>query len=344
MTGTIERNAQIYDRLRLTEDIVAKALRVSELSQMSQIELRLRELLDKQWEARRSQATSKAGSLAKSGANAKQIAAAVQATMGAWPSDVTKRFNRDVEQIYKLARTAGYKKAKGKIKGSLAFNTPNATEQKVEKAKAEALPSFDLADQEAIRSLEARNTFWIGSHYDNNLSEAISGATKETLVAAGSSRRTAAILMAERVREVLGTVVTPGGFHGSSIQYFEGLAANAATVARTFGQIRSFTDVEVGQYSIVNPIDSRTCPICGHMDGKVFKLEQGQSQMARELEAENPEDIKALHPWLKIGDLLKLSAKPGRQRTGADSAKLSAAGLSLPPFHFRCRCTVDVTL
>lgn len=336
-----------YDRLRVSEDVLAKALRIPELTRMAKIEQRAREHLNKQWEIRRSKAATRAKVLTAGGKTAKQIAAGVEKAMSTWPKAVTSRFNSDTEEVYKLARNVGHKKGKKRIKGSLGFNTPNFTEQEMEevaKAKAQALPSFDLADQEAIDSLAGRNTFWIGAHYSDNISESIAATTTETL-AAGTSRRVAAIAMAEQVASTLGSVTTPGGFHGSALQYFEGLTANAMTVARTFGQMRSFDDIGITKYQIVNPQDSRTCPVCAHMDGKVFTVEQGTAQMAAEMEAEEPGDIKRIHPWLSIGAVQRISGRSGQVRGAAgtrDSAALAAAGFAQPPFHFRCRCTVDI--
>lgn len=338
-----------YDRLRASEDVIAKALRVSELAKMAKIEQRAREHLDKQWEIRRKQASLRAKSLTASGKSAKQIVAGVRAVMETWPGAVEDRFNKDQAEVYKLARLIGHKKATKQTKANLAFNTPNFTEQematmKAKRPRAVAAPSFTLADEQAIAALAEQNVFWIGAHYDENIARSIGEVTTSTL-AAGEARRVAAITMAERVATTLGRVITPGGFAGTSLQYFEGLTANAMTVARAFGQMRSFDDIGITRYQIVNPQDSRTCKVCGHMDGKVFTVEQGRGQMEAELEADSPDDIRRIHPWMNLGQLRKVSSRAGQLsgRAGTkDSAALASAGLALPPFHFRCRCTVDI--
>ena len=337
-----------YERLCAADAIVAKALRVSELAKMAKLELRTRQLLDKQWNVLAKQATARATSMAQKGKKSKAIDKAVAQIMGKWAKVVTPPFNKNAEEVYKLARQVGHKKATKQIKASLAFDTPNLSEQEgveTKKAKAQALGAFDVADAEAIAVLAENNTFWIGEHYDANLSASIATTTSETIAQAGASRVAAATLMAQRVEAALGSIATPGGFHGTSLQYFEGLTANAMTVGRTFGQLRSFSDIGITRYQIVNPSDSRTCKVCAHMDGKVFTTEQGNAQMAADLAAEEPDDIKASHPWLSFSALLGVSGAPG-QITGAagtkDSAALAAAGLALPSYHFRCRCTVDI--
>jgi len=336
-----------YDRVVAADELIAKALNISELTMMAKREQRLREFIDKIWESRRVQASVRARNLAGEGKTAKVISAAIRKIMSKWSDDILGRYNKDTEEVYKLARIVGLKKAKKKVKGSLAYNTPNFTEmeEKIKKAVASVAPSFDLADEAAIDMLKKNNTFWIGEHYDRGLADTISSTTSEVLAETGTARRTAAILMAERVREALGTVITPGGFHGSSLQYFEGLTANTMTVARVFGQMRSFGDVGITRYTINNPQDSRTCKVCSHMDQKTFEVKQGYAQMEAELAADSPEDIKRIHPWLNHTQLRRISPTGGRMtgRAGAvDSRNLSAAGIALPPFHFRCRCTVDI--
>jgi SPP1 gp7 family putative phage head morphogenesis protein len=330
-----------YDKLLYTEMLIAKKLKTSELTSMAKIEQLLREYIDKKWEKRRVEASIKARNLTASNKSEKQIVLAINKIMNLWRKDIEKRVNRDIKAIYKLARTVAYKKAKGKIKASLAYNTPHFTNL-VE--KAEVLPSFSIADEQAMSALEKQNVFWIGQHYDENVSGVISETAGEVLEVS-PSRRAAAMIMMNRVREGLGIVSTPGGFNGTSVQYFEALTANTTTVARVYGQVESFREAEVTRYQIVNPLDERTCKVCGHMDGKIFEVSQAQAQMEREMEAENPEDIKRLHPWLRHSQLTKISNRSGEisgRRGIDDSRALAAAGFSLPPFHFRCRCTVDV--
>lgn len=236
----------------------------------------------------------------------------------------------------------------------MAYDLPNGGDDGADVQKARrpsalarpaAVPRFDVVDANAARALGDRQVFWIGEHYDDHLSELISETANETLVTGGGSRRAAAVAMEERVRRALGTVRYPGGFSGSGAQYMEGLAANAATVARAYGQLRSFAQIGITKYTIVNPNDSRTCPTCAYMDGKVFEVQQGLDQIRAEQAAREPNDIRRAHPWLKLGALRAISPTPGRVtgRAGArDSGKLAAAGQALPPYHFKCRCAVDI--
>ena len=180
---------------------------------------------------------------------------------------------------------------------------------------------------------------WIGRHYDRNIRGTIRDAIRpeliegRTQVEAGKAVRVA---LAEQLRKV----VVPSGFNGSDTKYFEGLAANTTTNARVRGQIRSFADLGLTTYEIVNPMDDRTTPQCVWMNGKKFQVEDAQAHIELLSGATDPEFVKEKHPWLNMKAIERISTGPGHI-SAADSAKLANAGLPLPPYHFRCRTTVD---
>jgi hypothetical protein len=311
-----ENISKLHDRVILIDDIISKISNVPELYKMSTIELRMYEFINRQWNQRSIQA-----SLAVKNKSKKQAIEIVENIMEKWYEDVIEKYNIDVIGIYKLARKAGLKKAKGQIKESLAFNSP------IKKAES----FFDKKDKSTIASMVRNNIFHIKKHYKDNVSRAVSSAVNS----AQSIRRLPSI-----VREALGRVVSKGGLYTTSLQYFESLVANSTTIARAFGQVKSFDDLKVTRYQISNPLDHRTCKFCSHIAGKIFTVRQANTQIERELSS-TPEEISTIHPWLSLRELLKISPNPGRQNT-SDSVSLANAGLSLPPYHFRCRCTVDV--
>ena len=281
--------------------------------------------------------------MARAGKKSKSITAAVRQQMLRFPGTSLPRFEKEVGQIYRLARIAGWRKATKQTKASLSYDTPNLTEIiKAAPAKGfSVLPSFNVVDDAAIEALQDQQVFWLGELYGENVAEGIASTVSETIVEAGTNRRVAGNLIQERLTEQLGHIRTPTGFHGSAAQYFEGVAALAATHARAFGQLTSFDEVGFTTYEIVNPRDSRTCPVCNHVNGKTFTVAQGRSQMESVLDAEDPDAVKAAHPWMTIKQIKAVSPKPGKQ-PAADSKALAAKGQALPPYHFRCRCAVDV--
>jgi hypothetical protein len=255
--------------------------------------------------------------------------------MNKWAKDVTPTFNAEIAGVYRLARLAGYKKATKQTTASLQFNVPKTEGETttVKKAKVQALPSFDLVDEEAVAALKDKNTFWLGDHYDTNMSDSIRDTARQSMVEAGQSPAVAAQLMKQRVKDMLGKVVTPKGFIGTEKQYFEGLVSNAMTVGRVQGQMRSFAQIGITRYKIVNPGGTRICAVCASIEGKTFTIQQGLNQIEQEFEAKSKDDIKAVHPWPRSAKAVE----------GKSSKELADAGMSLPPYHFRCRCTVDVS-
>lgn len=337
---SVDAFVRLTEGLRAGDYLIAKATGASEVSQIMRAELRTRDLLIAAWEAQSKEAAARAAELAEKGKDAATIAAAVDKLMGEWAGKVTPAVRKAVKDIYRLARIAGWRKAARFTTATLAYDEPVEKVQKAAPLKVSVNPSFDVADTAAANALVKHQLFWIGQHYKANVSNAIAKTAKEVMVEAGQNRRKAGALMADKVANTLAGVNVPNGYRGTAKSYFEGLTANAATVARVHGQMRSFQDIGITTYEIVNPLDERTCPVCGHMNGKTYSVKDGMALLGKELSAKKPADVKSAHPWAKLKTITGIST-PGRAGTGNDA--LVKAGLHLPPFHFRCRCTVDVS-
>lgn len=333
-----------YVRLAVADRIVAKKIFVSEVTQIGRGEKRTRSFLFSAWDKRRKQAKEKAITLARQLKSHKKISSEVSKIMEKWKSDILPIFISEFEIAYRLGRNVGYKKATKQIKGDLQYGLPK--EEKISKSKKiELLPSFDLVDEENLRALTRHQTFWIGDFYKRGVSESIASMTKQVMAEAGGGSEIAGRLMGQRIDEAFKYVRLPKGFVGTPKQYFSGLTANAFTVARVHGQMRSFAEIGITRYSISNPGDKRTCARCGHMDGKTFTTRQGVDQMHAELAADSKQAVKNVHPWLSLNQLQAISPTAGYVSGAAgarDSRALSEHGQSLPPYHFKCRCTVDV--
>lgn len=183
-------------------------------------------------------------------------------------------------------------------------------------------PNFELADLQAFNVLGQHAMFWIGNYYSSSLGHTIASAVMDLALKQGLGR-------AEVGRELetkLGHI-----FKDKGSAYWKGLAATTVTRARALGGVQSMIEAEVEDYEIIAMGDERMCPLCGHMHGKVFRVEDAAALRDAMLTASNPEEIKQLHPWLKLEAV-----------EGWDENKLASEGLSLPPYHFNCRCTYVV--
>lgn len=332
---------QAYEEAMALDALICKALEVDEVAQIASAEERLRTFAIDRWEALSKQAIAKAEQLTLDGAGAEAIEAGVNQIMLQWAFDVAPSFVKELDSVYRLARVAGFKKAKGFTTAPLTYDTPKV--EQVQKATdAEFQVVFDVVDDAAVEAMQSDNLFWVGEHYGKNVSAAVGDTASATLIQAGASRKEAADAMVKAMTSALGSLHVPGGYTGSARGYIEGLVANAMTTARVQGQVRSFQNVGITTYEIANPEDERTCPICSHMAGKVFTVKSAANQIDLQQTASTPDEVKTLQPWLTEAEMKDISPEAGFT-TVADSTALANAGFNLPPFHFRCRCTVDVS-
>ena len=215
--------------------------------------------------------------------------------------------------------------------------------------------SFSLIDENAIRAFVRHQRFWIGQHYAENLSDRVAEIATELMIRRGYGRQEAAEQLEKALRAEFGLegdtgllregIKLPGGWKGTTAEYFAGVAVNTTTVARVSGAIREFQRARVSTYQWVAVGDDRTCLECSFMDGKVFASEDGGGVVDRLVSAKTPESVKSIPQWDKLNSILRRSGldKTDRGRvSAAKSQQLIKAGYGMPPLHFKCRCTIDI--
>jgi hypothetical protein len=335
-----------YDGLRASDDIFAKALGLSGQAQCAKIEVRLRKYIEARWNELARRAGVEAARCLVNGAgesvDGKDLAnatAIVNHTMIQWVDLVSARFKSDIEEIYRVSRKHGTAKALGLIHAGFRYTLP----ENVAKAdiSTEIRTNFDLNDYKALESFNKHQTYWLGKAYSDNVSQTIANGARSQIYD-GMGRVEAGKKMAELVREHLGKIDIPDGYQGSVSDYFEMLVANATTTGRVAGHVRSFSQVGVNRLVVVNPIDEHTCEVCRMMDGKEFTVSEASAQVGRLVSAKDPTTVRSIQPWLSAGKLKGLipSGKSGLAQTRS----LVGANITLPPYHGKCRCDVDVVV
>ncbi len=320
--------------LRQSDLLIAKAASVSEVAQIARIEYRLRKAFEVKWAARAEQAARVARSAYAGGGSLAAALGAAANVVAKWPSDVADNYKQSLEDVYKLARRAGHNKATGKSKASLQYNVV----EKISKATKTKPPAtnvkltFDVQDERAVEALQKQELWWIGD-MAKGVGKTVRNAV-EPKVMEGLSRKEGGKLVGEAVASRLKDFKIPDGFHGPATSYFEGLAANSVTLARVQGQLTSFSKIGVTTYTLVNPMDARTSEICAELNGTEFKVADAEAQLTKLAGAKTPDAYKAIKPWLAASKISSLALR------GAGA--LTRAGQMFPPFHFRCRTTVDV--
>lgn len=326
--------AELIDHLLSASDAdIAKALAISKVAQIARLEIRARRMLLDKWKVRTKAAADTAGRIIANGKGEKQAFSAVNTIMYRWDSDVSKPYSAMLEKAYRLARRAGHDKGTGKSKASLQYAVPDTSKVKKATIDPEVAFSFDLHDEKAIEQLSSQEMMWIGEVYES-VAPTVNSAIVDAITE-GLSSVQAGQAVADAVKKALGNIAIPNGYNGTAQRYFEGLAANAITNVRVQGQIKSFVDLGVPSYELVNPDDERTTELCHELNGTVFTTEEGVANMEALAKASTPDEYKAAKPWLPTAEVLDLLAQ--------GSEVLAKAGQAFPPYHMECRTTVDIS-
>ncbi len=196
---------------------------------------------------------------------------------------------------------------------------------------------FSQADLAAIKELSKQQLWWIGDHWDNNLSRIITATVQEESLVTGLGREQVGKILKGIVKGSVRGVSVPGTFAGSTEQYFQMLSATVRTRASAFGALTSMRDAGFSTYKIVAVMDERTSEQCRLMHNKVFKVSDGMGHMNRSLKVTDPDGYKAVAGWKSASAIEQII---GSGDANSQRMNLAASGLALPPYHARCRTIV----
>lgn len=184
--------------------------------------------------------------------------------------------------------------------------------------------SFNLTDQRAVNWLENDSRFWVGSAYSRQLGEQISSGAASLMLEGGLGRKEAG----RELKKMLSGELLDEKVVGKA-GYFEGLAAVAATRARSFGSIEGFVEAEISRFEYLAIMDERTSKTCRELNGRIFDVRAAVAVRDAILESDDPEAVRDLMPWKQPADIANKA-----------SSALAEEGVMMPPAHFRCRSTV----
>ncbi len=179
-------------------------------------------------------------------------------------------------------------------------------------------PDLSLPDIRAIDVLTKHNCYWLGEHYGKHIGPKIAELTQEAL-RDGLGRDE----LAAELRESLGGKV--GGY-----KYWDVVSSAALVRSRSFGCISGMVEAGITEYEILAMGDERMCPICGELSGQTFSVMETREVIDRTLGISDPDKFKEAMPWHTEPPI------------GVGKDKLIADGMSIPPFHGRCRCVLTM--
>ena len=191
---------------------------------------------------------------------------------------------------------------------------------------------FGAVDKDAVRMAQKNLLYWVGESYENAIRGRINRAA-ETAAKMGLGRADFGRLLE---KEFAGVV-------GRSSAYWNVVSSAALGRTRSFSRLLFMEKVGVETYEIINPMDERTTEICRELDGTTFQVERAREIVQEVMDAEDPETVKTVQPWLvwddKAGGFYK-QHDADKTVLPKDAASLADAGVMLPPFHGRCRSDI----
>lgn len=290
--------------------------------------------------AARAACAGKSGKAAASAASKAALASYRLASEG----PVTAALSDAVEPLYRLALIDASKRATGQSRGPVSAPL---VEKAAPERRVSSVVSFDTVDKNAVAALKRHQLFWAADHYGEALSARIASVAEAAIIRGGLGGDAAGTAMASGLMAEFGLseefgfpagafpgVPVPPRFRGRDREYFRALASNTATAVRVAGSVSAWERTEVTRFVVSNAGDERTCARCQAMDGKSFTVKAARKQLDKLLAAETPDDVRSAQPWLAESEFLA--------HVKAGDKALVGANVVLPPYHFECRCAVDV--
>lgn len=221
---------------------------------------------------------------------------------------------------------------------------------RVDKANGETnlIATFDLSlvDRAAIDGIKDQHLMWLTTKGGAVYTGGDFAAVSRQLIEEGKSGAEIAEAFKRAAEKKYGV----GTFAGRGASYWSGVAEHAATTAGIAGQLNQLVSLGWTRYVVVNPMDERTTPVCQMMNGKTVVVSDGVANLAAVQAATTPDEVRAAKPFVSGGSPKQLEAAigskltPGAMDLSAKQSKdLSAAGLAMPPYHFRCRSFIDIS-
>ncbi len=327
-------------------------------AKLDRMEKALVRYLSLEWQRTANQAVNSAMSTVGSGegqfseGQAKQVMSRLDSAFKNFNRKISKRIIKDFETIYvvnKARFVSRFEIVPMKEKKVLRFRNFDNTLKVVKSwnkiTKDIPPPAFAKLDELTWENLSRLTLTSIGDHFPTELKPLITKTIQESVLARGMNKEDAGKFLQKELTRVLGSTnqaVPPSVMEAGQERvnnYFKGLAQTNLNFARNFGQITAMQEAEIARYEIVAIIDNLTTVICQGLNGRIFELSLGVEHRDKVLEMESVDELKEFAPWQKNLDAFDLA--PGKKLEDPGAARvLAAAGMSLPPYHFRCRSEV----
>lgn len=182
--------------------------------------------------------------------------------------------------------------------------------------------SFSVSDRNATDILGNHALYWCRNYYDDQLTQKIDGLLGHYFNSDFTIKD-----VIDSLSKDLKSIDKK-----NTEQYFEGLAEHVTNRTRELGKVAGLEFAGVENYIIVARVDDRTSKLCKKLNGTKIPVKRAVEFRDKILALRDPEDIKKFAPWRTESSVDNL-----------DTSRLPM-GLSLPPYHFRCRTQIIADL
>lgn len=187
---------------------------------------------------------------------------------------------------------------------------------------------WNLPDLESLDVLTKNTMFWVGDYYDSQAQDKFKEVLQE-FFQGGYSRDQIADLLED----------TFAGLGPKTEAYWDLLADHTCTKVREIGRLSGYEQAGVEYLEIRAWLDAKTTPMCRSLHGRIIAVREVRQFVNGYLAACQTGDKEAVkQAWPMWNENRFRSAGIA----GIPSGKLVAAGVGLPPYHFRCR-TITVS-
>ncbi len=257
-------------------------------------------------------------------------------------------------------RTAAVPQAAQVVFGEAANEVVEATRENARRGQGLAI-SADLSalDRRVVDYVSRTQTGFVRDEYGRRLEDF--GTRARAIVAEGLEPGLGRAEIAGDLEVAAQTVIA-----GRGSFYWEVVASSLVSEGRSFAQLSALAEAGIQRYVIEAVLDEHTTEICRYLHGKVFEVGAALGRFSQLERLQEPEDIKAFHPWVRervdpeTGRRVLYVDRGGEQVRVADVARSAAGtrddrgefvrglgerelmdlGVSFPPYHGLCRSAV----
>ena len=156
---------------------------------------------------------------------------------------------------------------------------------------------FGLTEQHALEALTNQLIVSAGGFFDQQLSDSIKKQIEDIL--ATSTSRDRAI---KAIENLVNDKLSINGINALPTSYFDNLATHQIVRSRNIGSIYQASSVGSKSYTLINPRDTRTSPVClAVTNGQVFHMADALSVAEGLIGARTMQDLRSVQPFARQG-------------------------------------------